>query len=323
MTIEALVMNPASAVRMELSDGAPFQLQWRGLAPKRSWRPLRLSANGAGGPLFEAAWQALETGNSESLTPAFALPLWRAGFLLTKAECAMLPQGMSRVVERSDAPVALWLTMEMAGPALWRQFSAEFDRLGDIGPVRSPPPDSVAGFARDHWTYLKGVLSSHEAAQAASVWRRLANADLMAAAGTRGCRINNDPLGRALLRRLTPIVEQVVGKQLKQSYSFAMAYRPGAKLEAHLDRPQCEYTASLLLDFQPAMEDGCAPWPLEVELTAGAPAARLFQAPGDAVLFRGRKLRHSRPPLPAGACCLVLMLHWVDADFSDGEMDLT
>lgn len=49
-----LVMNPASAARLEESHGAPFQLQWRGLAPKRSWRPLRLSTIGTHRPLFEA-----------------------------------------------------------------------------------------------------------------------------------------------------------------------------------------------------------------------------------------------------------------------------
>lgn len=316
-------MNPASAARLEESHGAPFQLQWRGLAPKRSWRPLRLSAMGTHRPLFEATWQALETGNTQGLTPALALPLWRAGLLLTPAECAMLPPGLNRELERSDTPAAPCQPPEIAGPALWRQFCPDFDRLGQTRADMAPQPEAGACFTAGRWTSLKGILSAQEAAQASAIWRRLGHADLLLTDTGRGARINNDPLGRALLHRLTPLVEQVVGRPLRQSYSFAMDYRAGAKLEAHIDRPQCEYTISLLLDYLPALENGCSPWPLEVELSAGTPFARLFQAPGDAVLFCGRELRHRRPIIPTGASSLVLMLHWVDADFPDRDMDRT
>ncbi len=316
----ALALNPAGAARLEMSEGRTVGLHWRGLAPRRSWRPLRLTAQGERAPLFHAARRMLEAGVAEPLSPAITLPLWQAGLLLTPAELSMLPPGLSLQLERAETPVAPWLTLETAGRHLWRHLSTDIDLLAQA-PTPQPTDADRACFAAGRWTWLKALLTPHETAMAAAIWRRLANASLLTPIGNRGDRINNDPLGRALLHRLTPVIEQVVGRSLRQSYSFAMDYGPGAELMPHIDRAQCEYTVSLFIDYLPPPADGRSPWPLEVELSPGDGFTPFFQAPGDGVLFRGRELRHGRPPLAEQARCLVLMLHWVDADFPDADMD--
>ena len=48
---------------------------------------------------------------------------------------------------------------------------------------------------------------------------------------------------------------------------------------------------------------------------------RVRQAYRDGLLFCGRQLPHGRPAMTIPARSLVLMLHWVDSDFPDAEMD--
>lgn len=316
---DALVLNPASAVRLETTGGRPSALHWRGLAPRRSWRPLRLKAEGADTPLFNAAWDLLEAGIG--LPPAVvALRLWQAGLLLTPAERAVVPDGPGPVLETSDAAIPDWQPPDIAGAGLWRRLFADFDALA-TAPATPPPASAATSFAAGRWVRLGRLLSGTEAATAAGIWRCLDTADLMRPVADLGAGINNDPLGRALLRRLTPIVERVVGRPLRPSYSFAMAYRSGATVPVHTDRRHCEYTVSLLLDHLPLPADGVSPWPLEVALQPEAGPARFRQAPGEGILICGRELPHGRPPLAGSALSLVLMLHWVDAHFPDADMD--
>lgn len=317
---DALALNTAGAVRLDTTGGRAVALQWRCLAPRRSWQPLRLSADGDRAELFRTALRLLDGVDAASFAPAAVLPLWRAGLLLTPAERALVPAGSGPEVETVDAPSPSWLPPADAGARLWRRLHPEFDTFDRPSAARPDEPAAQL-FSADRWAWLGGLLTPGETAAASRIWRTLAAAGLLRPVEGRGFRINNDPLGRALLHRLTPIVEQVVGRRLRQSYTFAMDYGPGAVLPTHVDRQQCEYTLSLLLDYLPLPADGRSPWPLEVETSPGAAPARFHQAPGDALLFCGRQLPHGRPPMTAPARTLILMLHWVDSDFPDAEMD--
>jgi len=136
--------------------------------------------------------------------------------------------------------------------------------------------------------------------------------------------IDDDPVGQALHRRFRPLVEAAAGRPLRPSYCYATEYLPGAALHMHIDRMACEFTISLMLDYDPLPADGRSPWPLvfETEAAGGMELVRFHQAPGDAVLFKGRALRHGRPATLGQERCLVVMLHYVEMDFPDALMDV-
>jgi hypothetical protein len=82
-----------------------------------------------------------------------------------------------------------------------------------------------------------------------------------------------------------------------------------------MDRPQCEFSISLLIDYDPEPDGPCG-WPLFLEhqsLPGGIAAADLGL--GDAVLYRGRQLVHYRDQLPDGHQSSSLFFHYVGEDF--------
>ncbi|WP_413060318.1 hypothetical protein ACLN6N_08335 [Sphingomonas carotinifaciens] len=121
---------------------------------------------------------------------------------------------------------------------------------------------------------------------------------------------------------LTPTIETLVGAALLPTYDYFRIYRDGDVCRVHSDRPSCEHSLSLTLDYS----DGEA-WPLEVgtealvdprpEVTAdfaGQPFASLAMEPGDAVLYRGVHRRHGRITPNPNAWSAHLFCHWVGRD---------
>lgn len=126
----------------------------------------------------------------------------------------------------------------------------------------------------------------------------------------------------ALLWGLTPAIEGAVGTALMPTYSYMRFYREGDVCRVHGDRPSCEHSLSLTLDYS----DG-VPWPLDVgsewldqptprieEDFGGEDYASVAMEPGDAVLYRGVNLRHGRVTPNANAWSAHLFLHWVERD---------
>lgn len=121
---------------------------------------------------------------------------------------------------------------------------------------------------------------------------------------------------------LTPIVSQIVGRPLLPTYDYFRLYREGDVCRVHFDRPSCEHSLSLTLDYS----DG-EPWALQVGKTRhGAPSARveadfgdepfasLPMNVGDGVLYQGVGHRHGRTAPNPNAWSAHLFLHWVDRD---------
>jgi len=142
---------------------------------------------------------------------------------------------------------------------------------------------------------------------------------------------HNDPAGRIVQKMLLPLVAAIVGAPIKPSYTFASLYCGGADLPVHRDRPQCEYTLSLLIDHGATRGGPVAPWPVLLYPPADRPAAdrppedrppedrpvvECRAEQGGGLLFRGREIPHGRRPLPADETCWVMLLHYVDADFA-------
>lgn len=118
---------------------------------------------------------------------------------------------------------------------------------------------------------------------------------------------------------LTPIVSQLVGRDLLPTYDYFRIYREGDVCRVHSDRLSCEHSLSLTLDYS----DGEI-WDLELEKLHSKPSAKVdedFGAEpyssismqvGDAVLYQGVNHRHGRiKPNPNGWSA-HLFLHWVD-----------
>jgi hypothetical protein len=121
----------------------------------------------------------------------------------------------------------------------------------------------------------------------------------------------NELLSRFFHHQLVAYVGRVVGEEVKPSYAYVSAYRQGAVLERHVDREQCEFTMSLLIDESPS--DGSVEWPLFFDTPDGTVAVR--QSIGEAVLFRGPKLPHYRRRLPDGQESTSLLFHYVPTAF--------
>lgn len=121
---------------------------------------------------------------------------------------------------------------------------------------------------------------------------------------------------------LTPIISDIVQRELLPTYDYFRIYREGDICRVHADRPSCEHSLSLTLDYS----DGVI-WPLEVGKTRHAEPspqvdedfgmeafASLPMKVGDAVLYQGVNHRHGRiTPNPNGWSAHLFM-HWVDAN---------
>lgn len=129
---------------------------------------------------------------------------------------------------------------------------------------------------------------------------------------------------------LTPAMREITGRDLLPTYDYFRIYQEGDICQVHHDRPSCEHSLSLTLDYS----DG-VPWELDVGKGRSEPSARVEAdfgdepfAPiamkvGDAVLYQGVKHRHGRlRPNPNGWSA-HLFLHWVDRDgpYSDHAFD--
>ncbi|MFD6985245.1 sulfotransferase, partial [Streptomyces sp. NPDC059956] len=122
----------------------------------------------------------------------------------------------------------------------------------------------------------------------------------------------NESLSRFFHHQFRGLVGRLAGRPVRPSYSYVSAYRGGAVLDRHVDREQCEYTVSLLLgESGPEIAGG---WPLLLDTPQGS--LSVLQRPGEAVLFRGTRVPHWRPPLPDGSTHTSLLFHYVPAEFS-------
>jgi len=119
---------------------------------------------------------------------------------------------------------------------------------------------------------------------------------------------------------LTPIVSQLVGKDLLPTYDYLRIYRAGDTCRVHSDRYSCEHSLSLTLGYS----DG-SPWDLQVERERTEPSSQVDERfagdyasvsmkPGDALLYEGVHHRHGRTDPNPNRWSAHLFLHWVDRD---------
>jgi hypothetical protein len=127
----------------------------------------------------------------------------------------------------------------------------------------------------------------------------------------------NDPVARFFHQQLTQAITAFAGEPLKASYVYLASYQPGAILDRHTDRAQCDFSITLCLDYSPEPRHA-TPWPLQLHKESST--VKVFQAIGDALLYRGCQLPHSREALPPGHTSTSIFFHYVREDFT-GSLD--
>ena len=127
-------------------------------------------------------------------------------------------------------------------------------------------------------------------------------------------RLNSEPVGMFFHPQLVDLVSRIAGEPVKPSYVYFASYPPGSALPRHVDREQCEFSISLLVDYSPEPEGPCG-WPLFLE-DSDQPENRAAAdlGVGDVVFYRGRQLVHYRDRLPDGHRSSSLFFHYLPRD---------
>lgn len=124
---------------------------------------------------------------------------------------------------------------------------------------------------------------------------------------------HNEKVACFFHHQLTAIVSAIAGEPVKPSYVYVASYQPGARLPKHTDRPQCEYSISLCVDFTPEPASRTS-WPLCLETERGT--LKIFQSLGEGLLYRGCEVPHFRTLLPGNCTSTSIFFHYVHRDFS-------
>jgi len=137
----------------------------------------------------------------------------------------------------------------------------------------------------------------------------------------------NQPFFVELQDKLLPRISDLVGRELKTSYSFLSLYGPEGRCEPHLDHPLAMFTFDYCIDQDEV-------WPIHVSRVVDWPdrdfahsydpaalkadrsldfATHLLE-PGRALIFNGSSQWHYREPKSSGQFCHLLFFHYYPAD---------
>ena len=118
-----------------------------------------------------------------------------------------------------------------------------------------------------------------------------------------------------LLEDLTPHFEQASGLKLFPTYSYARLYNSqDEELKIHRDRPACEISATLTLDFEGDV------WPIFMGTNEDkSEATEVKMEIGDAVMYRGCDIYHWREAYKEGKWQAQVFLHYVDQNGPHAE----
>jgi hypothetical protein len=130
--------------------------------------------------------------------------------------------------------------------------------------------------------------------------------------------INYRPMN-FFLWALTPTISRLTGRDLLPTYNYFRIYREGDVCLVHADRPSCEHSVSLTLDysdgeiwdFQVAAEATPRGQPLSEDF-GDAKFSSVGMNIGDAVLYQGTHHRHGRVKGNPNAWSAHLFLHYVE-----------
>jgi hypothetical protein len=128
---------------------------------------------------------------------------------------------------------------------------------------------------------------------------------------------HNESVARFFLFQLGSMVGAIAETAVKPAYTYFASYQGGAELPKHLDRPQCEFSVTLLVDATPEPQRESL-WPICLETQDGT--VTVHQAIGDGLLYRGTQVPHYRHRLPEKMTSTSIFFHYVPESFS-GRLD--
>lgn len=108
----------------------------------------------------------------------------------------------------------------------------------------------------------------------------------------------------ALLVGLKPEIEKVVNKELIETYSYYRIYYTNSKLPTHKDRPSCEYSATISIQYDHS-------WEIYIKDLTGN-INKVLLDPGDMCVYKGCEVEHWRDPYK-GSEFKQMFIHYVDA----------
>jgi hypothetical protein len=118
-----------------------------------------------------------------------------------------------------------------------------------------------------------------------------------------------DPAMESLLLQLLPLMQEKTNLKLYPTYSYYRVYRKGDILLPHTDRPSCEISTTVCLNYSYDPEEYS--WPIIMDKNT------IHMKSGDIVVYRGIDLEHSRdefmPPYEDD-WHVQAFLHYVDAN---------
>lgn len=126
---------------------------------------------------------------------------------------------------------------------------------------------------------------------------------------------HNDPILQLVHRQSGNVARAVTGQSILPSYSFLSAYMKDAHLARHVDRPQCAWNASLLIDQDPEV-DVSESWPIYLKTPEAVEEVQLDF--GDALFYSGTELPHWRHTIKDGHRQTLGLLHYVPIEFPGG-----
>lgn len=115
-----------------------------------------------------------------------------------------------------------------------------------------------------------------------------------------------DVFGESLLLHLQPMMEQLAGVSLYPTNSVLRIYQKGGILKKHVDRPTCEFSATLTVGY-----DAKQPYPIWVESQGEKIPVQLQR--GDLLAYKGCEIPHWREEFKERHW-IQLFLHYVDVN---------
>lgn len=110
----------------------------------------------------------------------------------------------------------------------------------------------------------------------------------------------------ALSLQLKPLFKEITGKNLEPSYTYSRIYYTGAEMAEHIDRPSCEYSATVCISNDPS------PWDIWFQDLTGNRFPILLE-PGDLIVYKGDVLPHWRNTYN-GNRQVQAFLHFIDSE---------
>ena len=99
--------------------------------------------------------------------------------------------------------------------------------------------------------------------------------------------------------------------ELAPSYTYWRMYTHGAVLNKHKDRPSCEISATICLDWDDTnCDEHCKPWPIHLKDKNGKETAVELRQ-GDAMVYKGCEVEHWREAYH-GVTAAQVFYHYTD-----------